>query len=201
MRPELERTVGRRRRLLAAPFVLLTLLLLACGSVELPAGGSEAADRFGAGQSAPDGEREPTTIAIPAIDVAAPVVELGLNPDRTLEVPRSYGDAGWWSGGAAPGEPGPAVIAGHVDSKDGPAVFYRLSELEPGDEVLLTLRDGSVVRFVVERLEHHPKDAFPTASVYGDTPEPTLRLITCSGDFDEFTGHYTDNTIVFAARA
>ena len=143
----------------------------------------------------------PTRIEIPAIGVAAPVIELGLNRDRTLEVPRDFGDAGWWKGGPRPGEDGPAVIAGHVDSRSGPGVFYRLDELERGSEIRVVGRDGSSVRFEVERLERHPKDRFPTEEVYLGEDGPALRLITCSGAFDRASGHYEDNTIVFAQRA
>lgn len=200
MRVDHDRTAWRRGRLLAAPAVLLSVLTLACGSAQPRAGGSPAVES-GSRQYVPDGDHGPAALAIPAIDVTASVVDLGLNADRTLEVPQDYGEAGWWAGGAGPGAPGPAVIAGHVDSRDGPAVFYRLRELVPGDEVRLTLDNGSVVRFVVERLERHPKNDFPTESVYGQTPDPTLRLVTCSGDFDAATGHYVDNTIVFAAHA
>jgi sortase (surface protein transpeptidase) len=143
----------------------------------------------------------PRRIEIPAIGVSAPVIELGLNPDRTLEVPTDYGDTGWWEDGPEPGERGPAVIAGHVDSRTGPAAFYRLGELRPGDEILIHRADRTQARFVVRRLERHPKDSFPTRRVYGRTPQPTLRLVTCSGDFDTSTGHYVDNTIVFADAA
>ena len=93
------------------------------------------------------------------------------------------------------------MIAGHVDSKTGPAVFHHLRELERGDEIRVRRRDGTVGRFVVRGSEQHPKDRFPTQRVYGRTREPTLRLVTCSGDFDARTGHYTDNTIVFADAA
>ena len=140
----------------------------------------------------------PARLAIPAIGVDAPVIELGLEPDGTLEVPENYSDAGWWSRGAKPGARGPAVIAGHVDSKDGPAVFYELGELERGDEIVVSDRRGRQVRFAVDRLERHAKDDFPTSAVYGPTGRPELRLVTCSGDFDASTGHYVDNTIVFA---
>jgi len=143
----------------------------------------------------------PVRIEIPALGVSAPVIPLGLNPDRSLEVPEDYGDTGWWTGGPEPGERGAAVIAGHIDSKTGPAVFYRLRELERGDEIRVRRRDGTVGRFVVRGSEQHPKDRFPTERVYGRTREPTLRLVTCSGDFDARTGHYTDNTIVFADAA
>ena len=140
----------------------------------------------------------PVRIEIPSIAVSAPIIRLGLNPDRTLEVPTDYGDTGWWSGGARPGENGPAVIVGHVDSKTGPAVFFRLSELRPGAEIVVVRRDGSRVRFTVQGSERYPKDEFPTARVYGDTDGSTLRLITCGGVFDSSTGHYVDNTIVYA---
>lgn len=140
----------------------------------------------------------PVRIEIPSLGVRAPIIRLGLNPDRSLEVPKDFGDTGWWSGGSRPGEAGPAVIVGHVDSHTGPAVFYRLSELRKGDTVVVVRRDGSRARFTVQGSERFPKDEFPTARVYGRTDGPTLRLITCGGDFDSSTGHYVDNTIVYA---
>jgi len=140
----------------------------------------------------------PVRIEIPSIAVRAPIIRLGLNPDRTLEVPTDYGDTGWWSGGARPGENGPAVIVGHVDSKTGPAVFYRLSDLRPGAEIVVVRSDGSRARFTAQGSERYPKREFPTARVYGRTDGPTLRLITCGGDFNSSTGHYEDNTIVYA---
>ena len=140
----------------------------------------------------------PVRVEIPSIGVRAPIIRLGLDPDRSLEVPTDYADTGWWSGGSRPGEGGPAVIVGHVDSQSGPAVFYRLSELRKGDEVVVVRRDGSRARFTVQGSERFPKDEFPTARVYGRTDGPTLRLITCGGDFDSSTGHYVDNTIVYA---
>jgi sortase (surface protein transpeptidase) len=140
----------------------------------------------------------PVRIEIPAIGVRAPVIKLGLDKDGSLEVPRRWGDTGWWSGGSRPGEAGPAVIAGHVDSKSGPAVFYRLGQLRRGDRIRVLRRDGTAATFVVRRLERHPKDSFPTAEVYGPTRGPALRLITCGGAFNSSSGHYIDNTIVFA---
>ena len=142
----------------------------------------------------------PLRIEIPAIGVRARVVRLGLNADRTLEVPTRFGEAGWWAGGARPGERGPAVIAGHVDSRTGPAVFYRLSKLRRGDRIAVVRRDGSRVRFVVRRSQRYPKHRFPTARVYGPTRGATLRVITCSGAFDRSSGHYLDNTVVYARR-
>ena len=142
----------------------------------------------------------PARLEIPAIGVHARVIPLGLNADGTLEVPTRFGDAGWWAGGPRPGERGPAVSAGHVDSRTGPAVFYRLSELRAGDRITVVRRDGSRVRFVVRRTARYPKAHFPTARVYGPTRRATLRVITCSGAFDRSSGHYLDNTVVYARR-
>lgn len=143
----------------------------------------------------------PERIRIPAIGVAAPVVHVGLDHEGALEVPASWGVAGWYARGARPGEPGPAVIVGHVDSSSGPAVFYRLGALQRGAAIRIRRADGSVARFRVHRVERWPKESFPTQLVYGATRRPTLRLITCGGAFDRATGHYIDNTIVFAVSA
>jgi sortase (surface protein transpeptidase) len=141
----------------------------------------------------------PVRLEIPSIRVDVPLIGLGLDAHRALEVPERFDVAGWWTGGSRPGERGPAVIAGHVDSKTGPAVFYELGRLQRGDAVLVRRRDGSSVRFIVQGRERYPKDHFPTARVYGPTHRPTLRLITCSGQFDHSTGHYLDNTVVYAS--
>jgi len=140
----------------------------------------------------------PVAIRIEAIGASAPVDPLGLNADGTLEVPTDYSRAGYYTGRSMPGAIGPAIIVAHVDSKTGPAVFYRLRDLKPGDEVTVTRADGTEVVFVVDRLEQHLKNAFPTEAVYGPTPDATLRLITCGGSFDASAGHYRDNTIAFA---
>lgn len=143
----------------------------------------------------------PVGVRIPAIGVDSPLERLGLNADNTVAVPRRWGIAGWFAGGPRPGEPGPALILGHVDSRAGPAVFHRLRGLRSGDEIIVRLRSGPSARFVVQRLEHHDKDRFPTKAVYFPTLEPTLRLVTCGGPFDASVGHYRDNVIVFAALA
>jgi hypothetical protein len=144
------------------------------------------------------GGASPEAVVIPAIGVSAPLTHLGLQPDRRMEVPEDFSVAGWYVGGPRPGEVGPAVIAGHVDSKRGPAVFYRLGELRRGDVIAVRYPGRFEVRFRVERTERHPKRAFPTSRVYGDTAGATLRLVTCGGAFDRATGHYRDNVIVFA---
>lgn len=141
----------------------------------------------------------PVEVRIPAIGVHSRLVDLGIARDGTMEVPSDPARAGWLTSGPAPGQRGPAVIAGHVDTHAGPAVFVRLHELRPGDEVEVTQRDGDVLTFTVRSLAHFPKDAFPTDLVYGPAPGPVLRLITCSGEIDPTSGHYTDNTIVFAS--
>jgi sortase (surface protein transpeptidase) len=137
-------------------------------------------------------------IEIPAIAASAPVDPLGLNRDGTLQVPADFGRAGYYTGRPPPGATGPAIIVAHVDSKSGPAVFARLRDLKPGDEVTVTRADRSGVIFVIDRLESHPKNAFPTGAVYDPTPGATLRLITCGGSFDRRAGHYRDNVIAFA---
>src|SRR4051794_24821962 len=140
----------------------------------------------------------PARLQIPAIGVDTALVGLGLNPAGALEVPRRFDVAGWWTGGTRPGERGPAVITGHVDSYTGPAVFFRLGRLRRGDRVIVERRDGSRIRFTVRALAHYAKHRFPTRLVYGPTRPPELRLITCSGAFDCTTGHYVDNTVVYA---
>lgn len=142
----------------------------------------------------------PRRIRIPAIGVRARVVSLERAPDSTMETPNNFDNTGWYQPGSEPGERGPAVIAGHIDSTSGPAVFYRLRELKRGNLIRIARADGSVVRFRVEGLERWPKAAFPTRRVFGRTRLAALRLVTCSGNFDASTGHYVDNTIVYATR-
>ncbi len=138
-------------------------------------------------------------ILIPAIGVDAPLIPLGLTSDGTLDVPKDWGVAGWFAGGSFPGEPGPAVVVGHVDSTRGPAVFYRLRELRRGD-VIVVWRKGEIrSRFRVVSLRWFAKSAFPTQRVYGSVATPVLRLITCGGAFNRSTGHYVDNLVIFAS--
>lgn len=140
----------------------------------------------------------PVRLRIAAIGVNAAVQPLGLLADGTLQPPSAWQAAGWYAGGVTPGDLGPAVIAGHVDSNSGPAVFYRLRHLRPGDLTVVQRRDGRLLTFVVDGLAAYPKVAFPTAAVYGPTPLPTLRLVTCTGDFDWHAHTYLDNLVVTA---
>jgi sortase (surface protein transpeptidase) len=203
--------VGRRGSWRLAAAAALVLTASACGGGGGDAGASRAGapDTTAPSTTAAPSPRSPTTdqdaavpvrIEIPAIGVDAPVVPLGLEPSGALEAPEGLAETGWWTDGPEPGEAGPAVVAGHVDSRAGPAVFYRLDDLRPGDGVEVVREDGSRVAFVVERLEQHPKADFPTEAVYGDTEGAALRLITCGGAFDRSTGHYLDNVIVYARR-
>jgi sortase (surface protein transpeptidase) len=140
----------------------------------------------------------PVRLEIPRIGVSTGLQRLGRAGDGTVEVPSEWGVAGWYADGTRPGDHGSAVILGHVDSRSGPAVFYRLRELRPGDRVEVVRAGGSRVAFTVERVARYPKRRFPTAEVYYPTLEPMLRLVTCGGAFDPVSGHYTDNVIVFA---
>jgi hypothetical protein len=163
----------------------------------------EQAPRVAAGlrDYAPDGAQGQTTpvrVRLPSVGIASGLERLGLDDDGSIQTPQDWQRAGWYRGGPRPGEIGAAVILGHVDSKTGPAVFYRLRRLRPGDEILVGRADGSVAVFTVDRLEQHRKTRFPTDDVYFPTPEPTLRLVTCGGAFDQQTGSYTDNLVVFA---
>ena len=149
----------------------------------------------------PRAVRPPARVSIPGVGVAASIVRLDLNPDGTLEVPSNDAVAGWYRLGPKPGETGAAIIVGHVDSRAGPAVFYRLGDVVPGDLVRVAPRNRPALRFRVYAVREYAKAAFPTARVYGQTRTPELRLITCGGPFDDATGHYLDNVVVFARLA
>jgi hypothetical protein len=140
----------------------------------------------------------PVTVAIPALDVTADVVRLGLEEDGSMEVPSGAELVGWYEQGPTPGEIGPAVLAAHVDWADEPGVFQQVTALEPGDEVRVTRADGTTAVFRVQRVVSYPKARFPTDAVYGDLDHAGLRLITCGGEFDESSGDYADNVVVFA---
>ncbi|WP_316523004.1 class F sortase [Kitasatospora brasiliensis] len=144
----------------------------------------------------------PTRLLVPSVGVDAPVTDLGLNPDGTVEVPPAdHGEeVGWYRNSPSPGETGPAVLIGHLDTAHGPAVFKRLPKLRPGELIRIRRADGTTVDFKVRTLLQAAKDRFPTEQVYGDTPAPALRLITCGGQIGS-DGHWTDNIIVLADLA
>jgi hypothetical protein len=144
----------------------------------------------------------PVSVALPSIGVTSDLLRLGLNDDGSVAVPPLDADdrAGWYERGPAPGAVGPAVILGHVDSAEyGPGVFFDLGALQAGDVVEVGREDGSVAEFVIDRVETHSKNEFPTIDVYGNTDDAQLRLITCGGDFDSAVRSYEDNVIAFAS--
>jgi sortase (surface protein transpeptidase) len=203
-------TVGKARR---AVGVAALLLLAGCaagggrGAEPLPAAAAQTTGSTAAGVDAARGFRStrdyratpvPVRIEIPSIGVASRLDRLGRARDRTVEVPSRWEVAGWYAPGTRPGDPGSAVILGHVDSKRGPAVFFRLRELRRGDVIAITRADGSSLRFAVDRTEQYDKRRFPTDAVYYPTLTPELRLVTCGGEFDATAGHYRSNVIVFA---
>lgn len=140
-------------------------------------------------------------LSIPAIGVKITELEhLKLMANAELSAPKDPDLAGWYADGPVPGTVGPSVIAGHVDSKTGPAVFAKLGNLEAGDKITITLSNGTSAAFTVDKLQRTTKDGFPTEEVYGPTPDAQLRLITCSGPYDRTAGAYVDNTVVFATQ-
>lgn len=144
----------------------------------------------------------PTALSIPAIGVRSEMHPLGLNPDRTVEVPPLGQDswAGWYKFSPSPGQLGPSVVLGHIDSAQyGPGVFFKLGALRPRDTVSITRADHTVAVFRVERVVQYPKAHFPTAEVYGNTDRAALRLITCGGRFDPSVHSYEDNIVAYAS--
>ncbi|WP_089019263.1 class F sortase [Micromonospora coriariae] len=146
----------------------------------------------------------PTSIEIPKIGVNATLMSLGTNPDGTVQVPplEQADRAGWYEPGPSPGETGNAVIVGHVDSaKLGPAVFFDLGSLVPGDTITVRRADNQPVAFKVDSVKSYPKTSFPTELVYGPNDRPGLRVVTCGGQFDQAVKSYPDNVVVFATLA
>jgi hypothetical protein len=162
-----------------------------------------------AGRVGPDGAKEqalrqslPVSVSIPAIGVRSKLLHLGLNKDGTIQVPNlntSANEAAWYKYSATPGQIGTSVIEGHVDSYGGPAVFYRLGALSPGNRVSVTLADGITAVFRVTGVREYAKDKYPADTIYAPANFAALRLITCGGDFDAATGHYLNSVVVFAS--
>ena len=214
-------SVADRRRRWAFPAAVAVLLALSAPGIALVAcdgggghdtawiaapGGAAAgrgvadgalptADPTGATGTAP-----PERVRIPDIGVDAPLELLHLLADGSLDPPKAWADAGWYADGTRPGDVGPAVIAGHIDSRSGPAVFYKLDNVRVG-AVVEVLQGGRWLPFRVTSVGRYPKNAFPSAQVYGPTPDAQLRLITCGGEFDRAHSSYLDNTVVYAVAA
>lgn len=162
----------------------------------LLAGASGGTAGPAAGAPLPSPGVAPASLQIPAIGVAASLGELGVNADQTVQVPADFAQPGWYGLGPIPGQLGSAVILGHVDSYRGPAVFFRLRSLQPGDEVEVSLVDGTVVHFRVTVVATYPKDRFPAQLVYAPHGGSVLNLVTCGGDFDTDTRSYLSNVVV-----
>ncbi len=173
------------------------------GGVILPWAGEDAKQLL-----APKGptlpRSAPTSIQIPSIGVNSRLMQLGLNSDGTMQVPPLLAKpslAAWYKYSPTPGQVGPSVIEGHIDTYQGPSVFYRLGAVRPGAEVDVTLADKTVAVFRVSGVREYTKASFPSRTVYGPTDDAALRLITCGGDFDPATGHYLSSIVVFATLA
>jgi len=192
--------------------VALTAVLLAGGTVSVWRGGSPIVSQtqappvvavLPAGGAATEATRPvlgppPVRLDVPTIGVNTALVPLGLNRDGSLQVPSDSSTAGWYVFGPSPGDRGPAVIAGHVDSVHGPAVFFSLSRLRPGDLFTVERADGSRATFSVRAVHQVAKTNFPTGEVFGPVAGSELRLITCGGPFDRSRHSYVDNIVVFA---
>jgi hypothetical protein len=162
-----------------------------------------------AGRVGPDGAKEqalhqspPVAVSIPAIGVKSKLLHLGLNKDGTIQVPdlnTSANEAAWYKYSATPGQIGTSVIEGHVDSYGGPAVFYRLGALRPGNRVSVALADGITAVFRVTGVREYAKDKYPANTIYAPANFAALRLITCGGGFDAATGHYLSSVVVYAS--
>jgi hypothetical protein len=209
LKERLRLTATRRRTLmligcvlaLAAPMIAGTATLVG-RRVDIDAGDATwiVPHSIDLSVAAATADTPPSRLKIPSLGVDSPLESLQMDAAGVLASPKVYGEAGWFTGGTYPGDAGPAVLAGHVDSKTGPAVFYRLHELKPGDTVEVQRGDGWLT-FRVTADEHYAKAQFPSAKVYGPTPVPELRLITCGGTFDETRHSYRDNLVVYAVLA
>ena len=151
-------------------------------------------------QSAAAQVARPVSLTIPLIGVKTNLITLGLAAGGAMQVPSTSTVAGWFTGSPRPGAVGSSIIVGHVDSKSGPGIFFRLPELKKGDDVYVKRSDGTTAEFRVTEVQEYPKDQFPTETVFGPTPDAELRLITCGGAFDPVTHHYLSNIIVYATQ-
>lgn len=199
---------ARRRFAGAAGVTLLaggviTIAVAVLAQQHAPAPSAAAAGRIGSVAKGPALHRSvPVSVSIPAIGVRSRLLQLGLNRDGTIAVPSLLTDAGqaaWYKYSVTPGQIGTAVIEGHVDNYRGPAVFFRLGALRPGDRIDVTLADGVTAVFRVTGVRAYAKQKFPTKIFYGRAGYAALHLVTCGGTFDYTTRHYLSSVVVFAA--
>jgi len=189
--------LARGHRLRLAGLVVCLMVLTACGAGSAATSPMQPAATATSSSSVLTPSR-PTRLQIPSIGVDTALIELGLRPDGTMEVPPDGREAGWYTESPTPGEIGPAVLVAHVDWKGAKGVFYDLRDVKPGGQVTVDRADGSRARFAVRRVDQYPKEQFPTDTVYGDVKGPELRLITCGGSFDPRAHSYRDNIVVYA---
>jgi hypothetical protein len=164
-----------------------------------PIPGHSAPAGAGAAPMAAAARSVPVSIRIPAIGVSVSLSQLGLNADKSAQVPTKYEEPGWFKLGPTPGQVGSAVILGHVDDKKGPAVFFKVKTLKAGDKVDVSLTNGVISHFVVKAVETYSKSAFPAKKVYGSQGVSALQLVTCGGKFDKATGHYESNVVAYTS--
>lgn len=184
----------------------MLLAVLVTGAVRIEAAHADAAADNGAGpavsvQAVVRRVAPPVTLGIPKLGLTERLIGLRKTTRGTLQVPADPQRVGWYSEGAAPGDPGPAVLVGHVDSFRGPGVFARIKSLHIGDLIKVRRADGSLVSFQVRLVRTYSKHSFPTRLVYVGDGRSSLRLVTCGGAFDPVSKHYLSNTVVFAALA
>jgi hypothetical protein len=198
-----------RARIRLSGIAGVTLLVVGAGAIAVavltqqhaPSPSASAAGAVGAAKGPSLGRSVPVSVSIPQIGVRSRLLSLGLNPDGSIAVPSlatSADEAAWYKYSVTPGQVGAAVIEGHVDSYQGPAVFYRLGALRPGNQIDVTLADGITAVFRVTGVREYAKDKYPAEMIYGPTGYAALRLITCGGDYDLATHHYLSSVVVFA---
>jgi sortase (surface protein transpeptidase) len=139
----------------------------------------------------------PVRIQIPSIDLNTQLTQLAVNSTDQPSAPPNPWVPGWYPASPAPGDVGPAIIAGHLDTYTGPAIFWRLSQVQVGDTILISRADGTTITFDVYRIQAVSQQNFPSQEVYGPTPFPELRLLTCAGTWNSAIGKYSQNLVVF----
>jgi hypothetical protein len=208
--PPLWRPAGRgrtrARRLVTGLLVVVGLFATGLGLGQF--GGASLPDLFGdpngGGPRSPALPRSlPTQVSIPSIQVAAKIISVGLAADGTIDTPglTRKNTVGWYDQGPTPGQDGPAVLVGHVDTRSGPSVFYKLGKLRPRAKILISRKDHRIAVFRVDAVRVYPKSGIPASEVYGDFSRPGLRLITCGGAWVGGSTGYADNVVVFASLA
>ncbi|MCA1674359.1 MAG: class F sortase [Actinobacteria bacterium] len=210
MRPRIQRRHPRRSLFRVLAGVVFAVVMLGVGSLACGEHGTfeePSVVAIAPAEKAPPSakgpvpmpESEPVSIEIPSLGVSSEVMDLGLRPDGSMEVPPGAYPAGWYTAAPTPGELGPAIIAGHVNWNGDPGVFFELHKMTPRNEITVRRRDGSTALFGVDNVAQYPKNEFPTEAVYGNIDHAGLRLITCGGDFDKSAHSYLDNIVVYAS--